>query len=289
MIKFLNSRPLWFNILVALGGVIILVLLFLLSLNWITKHGESSAVPAVVGKNINDAETFLNNKGFEVVIQDSVYYDSLAPGLVIRQVPEADQVVKINRTVYVTINRFAPPEIEMPNLVGSSYRNAELVLRNRGLRVGDTTYRFDFAKNSVLEQLVNGQPIKPGTPIRMGSVVALVLGSGLGDEDQAVPDLRGLQLDDVRVALEAQGLTLGSTIADPNVASPGEGFVYRQSPMPFTEDGARVRIRPGQMVDIWLSQERPNVDSLKKEEILQRQRRPAEETPAPTTNEYEDQ
>jgi len=290
MIKFLNSKPLWFNILLALGGVIILILLFLLSLNWITKHGESSAVPAVVGKNINDAEDFLSEKGFEVIVQDSVYYDSLAPGLVIRQVPEADQVVKINRTVYVTINRFAPPEIEMPNLIGSSYRNAEMVLRNRGLRIGDTTYRFDFAKNSVLEQLVNGQPIKAGTPIRMGSVISLVLGSGLGEEDQAVPDLRGLQLDDVRVALEAQGLTLGSTIADPNLANTGQGYVYRQSPMPYTEDGARIRIRPGQMVDVWLSQQRPNVDSLRKEEIQRRQRRPDPETPADTQpNEYEDQ
>ena len=52
MVKYITSRPLWVNIAFALGGVIILVLIFLLSLNWITKHGESRSVPVVVGKKI---------------------------------------------------------------------------------------------------------------------------------------------------------------------------------------------------------------------------------------------
>ena len=80
MINLLTSRPLWVHIAFAIGGVIILILLFLLSLNWITKHGESRNVPAVIGKNINEVEKLLDEKGFEVVVQDSVYYDSLPPG-----------------------------------------------------------------------------------------------------------------------------------------------------------------------------------------------------------------
>jgi beta-lactam-binding protein with PASTA domain len=270
MFKFITSRPLWINIAFALGAVLILVLLFILSLNWITKHGESLTVPAVIGKNINDAEKMLDDKGFEVVVQDSVYYDSLPPGLIIRQIPEADNVVKINRTVYVTINRFVAPDVDMPNLLGSSFRNAEMILKNIGLKMGDTTYRFDFAKNSVLEQLVNGQPIKAGTKIRMGSRISLVLGSGLGNEDQAVPDLRGLTLEEARAMLDASGITLGVALPDPNVQDTATAFVYRQTPMPQTEDGAKIRIRPGQMIDIWLGVSRPNVDSLRKVEQTSR-------------------
>lgn len=274
MFKFITSRPLWVNIAFAMGAVVILLLLFILSLNWITKHGESLTVPAVIGKNINDAEKMLDDKGFEVVVQDSVYYDSLPPGMIIRQIPEADNVVKINRTVYVTINRFVAPDVDMPNLLGSSYRNAEMVLQNLGLKIGDTTYRFDFAKNSVLEQLVNGQPVKPGTKIRMGSKISLVLGSGLGNEDQAVPDLRGLTLEEARAVLDASGITLGVALPDPNVRDTAAAFVYRQTPMPKTDDGAQVRIRPGQMIDIWLSTERPNVDSLRR---LERAPQPVQE------------
>jgi beta-lactam-binding protein with PASTA domain len=260
-IKTQPSRPLWFHIAIAIVAVIVLILVFLLSLNWITRHGESRTVPAVVGKNINEVEKFLDTKGFEVVVQDSAYYDSLPPGFVLRQVPEADEVVKINRTVYVTINRFVPPDVEMPNLLGSSYRNAEMVLRNLGLRMGDTSYRFDFAKNSVLEQLYNGSSIKAGTKLKMGSTISLVLGSGLGSEDVNVPDLVGRSYDEARALLDAQGLS-GLVIVDPNVKDTASAFVYKQNPMPRTTDGARLRIRAGQMIDIWLSLEKPVTDSL---------------------------
>lgn len=262
MIKYLTSRPLWVNIAFAIVFMIILVLLFLLSLRWLTKHGESRTVPAVIGKNINDVEKTLGEKGFEVVVQDSVYYDSLPPGFVIRQVPEADAVVKVNRTVYVTINRFVAPDVEMPNLLGSSYRNAEMVLKNLGLRIADTSYRFDFAKNSVLEQSYGGASIKAGTKIRVGSGISLVLGSGLGEEDMSVPDLIGMNYEEAKVLLDAQGLS-GLVIVDPGVKDTVNSFVYKQSPMPKTQDGAKLRIRQGQMIDIWLSSERPMVDTFK--------------------------
>lgn len=277
MFKSLTGRPLWVNIAVALGGLMILILIFLLSLNWITKHGEARTVPAVIGKKVNEVEKLLIEKGFDLVVQDSVFYDSLPPGTIIRQIPEADNVVKINRTVYVTINRFVAPDIDMPNLIGSSYRNAEMILKNLGLRLGDTTYRFDFAKNSVLEQLYNGASIKAGTKIKVGSRISLVLGSGLGNEDQAVPDLRGLTYEEARAMLDASGITLGVALPDPNVRDTAGSFVYRQSPMPYTEDGAKLRIRAGQMIDIWLATERPNADSLRQVERSGRQQQPPTE------------
>lgn len=270
MLKYITSRPLWVNIAIGIGAVIIIVLIFLLSLNWITKHGESRTVPAVVGKNINDVVKFLDDKGFETVIQDSVYYDSLPPGIVIRQVPDADDVVKINRTVYVTINRFVPPDVDMPNLVGSSLRNAEMLLRNIGLRIGDTTYKPDFAKNSILEQLFNGNPIAPGTKIRAGSTISLVLGSGLGNEDMAVPDLVGQTYGDAKSILEVQGLSLGSVRA-PDITDTLNAFVIWQSPQPRTEDGLRIRIRPGQMIDLLLSKEKPASDTAQQTPQLPQQ------------------
>src|SRR5687768_9428502 len=105
MFKYITKRPLWVNIAVGLGIVIALFVVFVLSLNWITHHGESKTVPSVTGKLFNEAQQILEKEGFELVVQDSVYYDSLKPGMVIKQIPEADEVVKVNRTVYITVNR----------------------------------------------------------------------------------------------------------------------------------------------------------------------------------------
>lgn len=247
--------------LLALGLVALLLFLFVVSLNWITKHGESSTVPLVTGKRVDQIQSILDKKGFDYVIQDSVYYDSIPPGMVLKQVPEADEVVKINRTVYVTINRFVPPDVELPKLTGLSFRNAEMVLRNLGLHVGDTTYRTDFAKNTVLEATYRGKALSTGDKIKMGTSINLVIGSGIGDEAIPVPNLVGLTYEEARALLDAQGIVLGAHIFNPDVHDSTNSFVYRQRPAAKTEDGKPLSMRAGQMVDVWLQVEKPVTDS----------------------------
>ena len=263
MFKILRNKPFWLHLLLALGLVLLILFLFVLSLNWITKHGESSSVPAVTGKTVNDAKSLLGKKSFELVVQDSVYYDSLPPGQILKQIPEADAVVKINRTVYVTVNRFIAPDVEVPNIKGYSFRNAEMVLRNAGLRIGDTTFRPDFAKNTVLELAYRGSPVSPGTKIKMGSTIDLVLGLGVSDETIPVPQLVGMTFGEAKALLDAQGLILGAPVFRPEVTDKENAFVYEQRPTPKTEDGKRLSIRPGQMVDVFLQVEKPVIDSTK--------------------------
>lgn len=262
MFIFLRNKPFWLHLLLALGILFLVLFLFVLSLNWITKHGESNTVPAVNGKSLQEARSILEKKSFDLVIQDSVYYDSLPPGQILKQIPDADEVVKINRTVYVTINRFVAPDVEMPNLKGYSFKNAELTLRNLGLRVGDTTFRPDFAKNTVLEANYRGNSIAAGTKIKMGSTVDLVLGLGVSDEFISVPELVGRTFSEAKALLDAQGLILGAPVFKADVTDKENAFVYEQRPTPKTEDGKRLSIRPGQMVDLFLQAERPVTDSV---------------------------
>jgi beta-lactam-binding protein with PASTA domain len=253
LFKFMTGKPLWIHILTGLGLVLLLVVVFLQSLHWITRHDKTLTIPGVIGKSYADAQQILESKGFEVELQDSIYNDTAKPLSVLRQFPDAEAVVKVNRTVYLTINKAIPPLIEMPNLEGLSFRSAEIAMNQYGLRLEDTLYRTDFAKNSVLEQQYNGERIKAGTKIPQGSQVLLVLGSGLGHEDFSVPDLVGLNYNDAKVLLESNGLNVGSVIpsVDPNA------FVGRQSPEHMTPDGRVNRIRQGQSVDLWLQPDKP--------------------------------
>jgi len=261
--KYVTGRPLWVNVLVALLLVLLIVIGFVLSLNMITQHGVARTVPSIVGKKLEATRAQLENQKFQIVVQDSVYYDSLAPTTIIKQVPEADAVVKVNRTIYVTINRTIPPDVDMPNLVGYSFRNAESILKNLGLKMGDTTSKPDFAKNSVLEQLYKGNTVAPGTKLKIGSSISLVVGSGIGNEDMPVPKLVGLTYTEAKVLLEAQGLIVGPVIPSPMVRDTASAYVVRQSPAPVNEEGKRFRIRPGQMIDLWLDINPPVTDSTK--------------------------
>ncbi|MCH5598825.1 PASTA domain-containing protein [Niabella ginsengisoli] len=262
MFRFITKKPLWINILV---GVLLAILLFvgvISSLGWFTNHDDAKTVPGVTGKSLAEAEKILNDAGFTVEIQDSLYFDTLSPMQVIRQVPDEMEVVKSSRTVYLTYNRALPPQIEMPNIVGYSFRNATMVLENAGLKVGDTTFRPDFAKNSVLEQLYKGVTIQPGAKIAMGSKIDLVIGSQLSTSAYAIPNLIGLTTTQARLLLESKGIMLASIIPNPDVRDTTNAYVYRQSPNRFDDQGNIISIRAGQVMDVWVSVSAPVIDSL---------------------------
>lgn len=258
MFKFLTTKPLWVNIIAGIVIIILLMLLFFGSLGLLTRHGATLKIPAVTGQSLADARKTLETQGFEVQIQDSVYFDTIAPLQVIKQFPEADNLVKENRKVFLTINRSVPPFVEMPNMVNMTFRNADMVLKQYGLKLEDTVFRPDFAKNAVLDQLYQGQSIKPGTKIQQGSKITLVLGNGIGDTGFLVPDLVGLTYNDAKIQLEADGLILGAAVINRNVTDTSGAFVYRQSPVPFNMDEKKPnRIRQGQSVDLWMGIEKP--------------------------------
>ncbi|MET0244969.1 MAG: PASTA domain-containing protein [Flavitalea sp.] len=256
MFKFISGKPLWVHILVSLVLVFLVLFLFLNYLDVLTKHGKMLTVPAVNGKDLAEATRILEEQGFDVELQDSVYVDSARANSVVRQFPDADATVKVNRTVYLTINRSVPPVIEMPNFMSMTFRSAEVALKQYGLQLEDTVYRHDFAKNAVLDQLYNGQPIKPGSKISMGSKITLVLGSGLGDEF-AVPDLVGLTYEQAKALLEGNGLAVGSVVFDRDVTDSANAFVYLQRPEKMAPDNRVVTIRQGQSIDIFVGVKKP--------------------------------
>ncbi|HEY6506234.1 MAG TPA: PASTA domain-containing protein [Chitinophagaceae bacterium] len=261
MFKFITHRPLWLNILAGALLAVAVLFIFIFSLNWITHHDESKTVPSVTGKTFEEAEEILEKAGFEVEIQDSIYVDTVKPLKVIKQFPEADEIVKVNRTVFLTINRAVPPQIEMPNLVGFSYRSAEMELKNMGLRLGDTVYESNYARNAVLRQLFERKIITPGTKIPMGSVISFVLGTGVGSEKFIVPQLYGMRFCDAKALIESHGLLIGVVIA-PDITDTCNAYIHRQVPERLDGDNKFQYIRTGQTIDVFLQLEKPVTDSV---------------------------
>jgi beta-lactam-binding protein with PASTA domain len=246
-----------------------LLIIFFLSLGWITGFGKTAKVSSVVGQSYVAAQQQLEKEGFEVVILDSIYVDSVAKLAVIRQTPEADEIVKAGRTIYLTINRMVPPQVEMPSLVGFSLKSAELYLQSLQLKLGAITYKPDFARNAVLDQLFNGVPIAQGVKIPLGSTISLVIGTGLGGEETDVPNLVVLTYPEALNQLSLQGINLGSVLSVETIKDSAASFVFRQTPgylsnkldsltgMPLIN-----KIRQGQLIDLYLSTTPPPKDSI---------------------------
>lgn len=255
--SFITKRPLWQNVLAGILASFTIVAIFLLGLNLITNHGEYLTVPEVKGRDYKIVQGDLEQKGFDVFIQDSIYIDSLAPNVIIKQFPEPEATVKVNRAIYLTVNCSVPPTIKMPNLVGMSFRNAMLELKSLGLKLGDTLFVPDVARNAVKDQLFGGNSMKPGSPVRMGSEIDLVIGGGFGGDEVPVPDLFGLTYLEAKLVLEVNGLGTGVISLEEDLTDTALGFVNWQNPMPFNEEQLSNTIRSGQLMDLRIGLKKP--------------------------------
>jgi eukaryotic-like serine/threonine-protein kinase len=261
--KFISKQPFWVNLLAAIALIFIIGFLFLQSLSWFTNHGSYLKVPSVTGKKTDEAIKFLEDQGFEVIVTDSLYNDTLPLNTVKKQIPDAGATVKVNRTVFLNVNPAVLPMVEMPKLEGLSYRFAVDRINKAHLKLGDTTVRPDFMKGSVLEQDYNGEKIQAGVKLRWGASVSLVIGGGLVEEQIVVPDLYGLTLSEAKAELGTKGITLAALLASGTITDTLNSFVYKQNPDVTNEEGKTNFIQPGQTMDVWITATRPAPDSSK--------------------------
>jgi beta-lactam-binding protein with PASTA domain len=214
-----------------------------------TKHGEMIAVPNFKGLHKNNLDKFIEGKHLRYIIVDSSGYNAKKPkGVVVDQDPAPLTNVKDNRTIYLTINASQPAQIKMPNLVDVSYRQAEAILQTYGLKLGELIYKPDLAKNAVLGQQYRGKEIAPGTSIKKGAIINLILGDGLSPSEAAIPNLINLSYDEALSELKTNSLNLGTVVYDEEGDTSG-AKVYKQTPS--HKSGRTVRL--GESVDVFLT------------------------------------
>lgn len=254
MFKFITNRPFWVNLLAAIVIALLFLFLFLKMLGLITRHGAYLKVPAVTGMKTDEAVNLLEKQGFDVYIQDSVFTDTAARGIVLKQLPDPDATVKVNRTVFITVNRLVPPMVDMPRLEGQNLSFALKILERSHLKLGDTIYKPDFMMGSVLEQHYKGARIPEKTKIQWGSSITLIIGGGLENQQMLVPALVGMTYGEAKAYLDQNNIGLGAVIPDGRITDTAAAFVFKQRPDRFDADQKPIFIQSGQLMDIWISQ-----------------------------------
>ena len=205
---YLKTKSFRNTIISAILVVIVVTLIAFYSLGYYTRHGSGVLVPKVINMPIDRALSVLKDQGFGASV-DSVYVLDQAPGTVIEQDPDAGTNVKEGRMIYLKIVKNQAPNVALPDIIDAPYISAEATLSNYGLKIGDTTYAPDIARNHVLQVKFAGQPIQAGAKIPKGSKVDLVLGDGSGASEVEIPDLVNQDLDAARFVLKNSGLVMG--------------------------------------------------------------------------------
>jgi len=154
---------------------------------FITNHGQEYDLPDFTGmdeEQMKNYEKEENIYGYTFVINDSVFVPDKKGGIVLSQDPAAGSKVKKGRKIYLSIVALSMPNVEMPNLVDLSLRQAENMLKSNDLQLGQVIYKASKYPNAVLEQRYKGRVIEVGTLVPYQSKVTLIVGkeSSLGDD-----------------------------------------------------------------------------------------------------------
>jgi beta-lactam-binding protein with PASTA domain len=212
-------------------SILLTVILFFIVLQFLkvySNHGDTYVLPDFYGKTISEIENEGYGKLYEFIVIDSIFDTRNPKGSVVIQNPPAGSKVKQYRKVYVTLVAFSVEKVEMPDLIDLSLRQAVNTLRSKGLEVNELQYVEDFAGNAILEQLFKSEVIEPGTIIKKGSGIDLVVGLGQ-DKLAPVPFIIGLNLRNAIDAINKASFNIGN-IYFLDSEDPDHARVYRQGP-----------------------------------------------------------
>lgn len=118
---------------------------------------RQTVIPDVTNKHYQEATIELQNAGFIVEIASTEASDSVTVDYVISTDPAPGEELAAGSTVFLTVS--AGPSIKvvtMPNLVGSTEKDAIARIESSNLSYGDTTYiHSDYDEGTVIRQSID--------------------------------------------------------------------------------------------------------------------------------------
>ena len=190
------------GVLVLIAGIAYVTIDFFVMPSY-TRHDVSITVPNVEEVSVEEARKTLREVGLQVEEQPGRYNPNVPREMVVDQSPPPSSGVKPGRRVYLTVNTGEVPTVQIPDLTGTSLREARNRVSSLGLKVGDVQ---QDSIPSPYPQTVTRQRPEPGDSLDEGKAVDLWYSTGLGNETARVPALVGLRVDQAQQRLLGQKL-----------------------------------------------------------------------------------
>lgn len=206
-------------------GLALVVILFLIGYHFVGKGSVAEIeLPDFKNMTVAEAQDLVVNTKLKIEVEKEEKSDTVEPGDIISQSPEAGKMVKENSTVKVVVSEGDEnTEFPMPNLVNRKQSDAEQLLAQNDLRysiVGEPS-------DTIPEDYVVRQTPAAGTYIDNATSVTVYVSTGKEDKTAKVPNMLGLSESAAKAELLDAGLTWGQIVeADSTKA---KGTVISQS------------------------------------------------------------
>jgi eukaryotic-like serine/threonine-protein kinase len=204
---------------------------------WVFPSGvipQDETLPNVVGLEYRAAEAELSKAGFRAERGEERFHSSAPRLVVLEQNPAAGSRETMGTTVRLVISG-GQRMGQVPNVVGMTREQAEVVLGTAGHDIGETEERPSRQPRG---EILETRPAS-GTQAPMPSPIVLVISSG--PASILVPDLTGRPLAEAQRLIIQIGLSVGRVNAE---SGQGPAIVVNQLPFPGSE------VEPGTRIDL---------------------------------------
>jgi len=179
VLKYLFSKSFFKTLFRIIIVSILLFLILVLFLRLNTRHGDFIVVPDLVGKNIQEFDSQLNELDLQYIISDSGNYNpEFKINSVLDQLPKSNSKVKRGRKIYLTLNASDFEMIEIPKITRITVRQAKKTIESLGFIFGEIEYVDDIARDEVISISSEGNELKEGDLLKRTSVIDFKLGNG---------------------------------------------------------------------------------------------------------------
>lgn len=177
-LKFLKSKPFIISLFVAIILVVLLIWGTIKYLHVFTNQDQKIEVPNLVGLTVDEVKIVLDDRMLDYeLLETGSYNPDIPKEAVLEQLPEAGQIVKEKRKIYITINPDGYASAPIPPFYGRTKKEIQQLIINSGFLVGEYEEIEDIG--TVVRGLkFKGQELKSGDKLPKMSVIDVVIGDG---------------------------------------------------------------------------------------------------------------
>ncbi|BEP29464.1 Stk1 family PASTA domain-containing Ser/Thr kinase [Helicovermis profundi] len=164
---------------------------------------KTITVPMVVNLEFNDGTKKLQDAGFNVEVSEYKYNDLVDKDNIISQSYPEGTKLKEGFTIDIEVSK-GSVMVNVPNVVQKKYVEAQVVLENSKLTLGDVEY----VDNDLPKGYVVSQSIAAGKQVKEKAIIDLKVSQGVKIETMIMPSLVGKTLEEAKEQLKPLAISI---------------------------------------------------------------------------------
>jgi serine/threonine-protein kinase len=198
-----------------------------------TIRGHQETMPNMVGLSFDYAQRMATGLGLEMKVEDKLFNTQYPPQAIVSQMPPPGTRIKIGQHVHVLVS-LGPPQVVIPNFLGTSIRAARITAIQRTLTLGDIV-GVHWPQSE--PDLVVAQDPPPESAEVRSPAVDILVSVGEAPEAYLCPRFVGQPIAEVRRSLEKAGFKVAGVTSITTESGP-RGIVLTQSPAAGSKIGS---------------------------------------------------